>query len=266
VPSFRARYIFENELEDFGLPDATEQKNILSLVETASHMIDEYCGRMDGYGKGSLVFTTYSERLLLQARNRNILRVSFKPMIAIPATTVNLLAASGSIKGVNNYYTGLLANTTVKPDTTLSPIIGCSGRYGYPRRGEANFLGSSYGADPLMMVAAFFGGPPNFVATDVAQIDFDAQTGEIWVPSGLYVSQYTEVVITYNSGFDPSDMPSTIKQACAIIVRNMLARGGGTLGLKSIQGQGMVNMSFSDDIIDQSTQRLLDPHKTVIAY
>lgn len=266
MPSFRARYISETELDYYGLPDSTEQSNILSLIETASHMIDEYCGRMDGYGKGSLVYTTYTERLLMQARNRNILRVSFKPLVVIPASTVNLLAASGSIKGVNNYFTGVLANTVTKPDTSLSPLIGCSGRYGYPRRGEANFMGSSYGADPLMMVAAFFGGPPNFTVIDTGSIDFDAQTGELWIPAGLYLSQYTEIIVVYNSGFNPTDMPENIKEACAIIVRNMLARGGGTLGAKSITGQGMVNVSFSDDVIDSSTQRLLDNHKTVIAY
>jgi hypothetical protein len=234
-------------------------------VDGASTLIDEYCGRTDGNGLGSLVYTTYVERLLLQARGRNIVRVSFKPMAVVTPQVVNTLQASGNVDD-NNFWTGVRANTIVRPDTTLSPILGCSGRYGYPRRGEmAVYPDLNYGMN-LLQVASFFGGPPGFTPIDVTAVDFDVQTGEIWMPAGIYMSQYTEVVLIYNSGYDPTRMPKAIKHACAALVRNMLARGGGTTGLKSIMGQGMVNVTFTDDLIDPTVQRWLQAYQNVIAY
>src|SRR5579864_8796484 len=93
---FQPRFILPGELTQFGLPDSNRQPAILSFVDAASTLIDQHCGRTDGTGQGSLVYTTYIERLLLQARNRNILRVSFKPMVALTDSIVNNLAASAN--------------------------------------------------------------------------------------------------------------------------------------------------------------------------
>lgn len=282
---FQPRYILPNELTQFQLPDANRQPGILTLVDAASTLIDEHCGRTDGTGQGSLVYTTYIERLLLQARNRNILRVSFKPMVALTPSLVNLLTASannvpldkqgnplGTSSGLlttNYFWTGCQANTVAVgnvPGSTVSPIIGCSGRYGYARRSEfAIYPDLNYGMN-LLQVASFFGGPPTFVNIDPSQIDFDVASGEIWVPAGLYLSQYTEIVIVYNSGYDPRFMPRPIKQACAALIRNYLARGGGVTGLRGINSPGVTNVSFSPDLIDTTVERILDPFKNVIAY
>lgn len=263
---FRPCYIFQSELADFGLPDITQQPNIMSLVMGASTLIDDHCGRTDGNGNGSLVYTTYVERLLLQARNRNLLRVMFKPMVTVDVTTVANLQASGALGTVNNYFTGVTANTIARPDATVSPLLGCSGRYGYPRRGEAAIYPDlNYGMN-MLMVAAYFGGPPNFTAIDVTSIDFETQTGELWLPAGLYLSQYTEIIAVYNSGYDPTDMPGAIKDSCAALVRNLLARGGGTTGVKSMSGQGTVNVTFTDDLIDPTIQRWLSKFVNVVAY
>lgn len=285
---FQPRFILPNELSLFALPDANRQPAILSLVDAASELIDVYCGRVDGTGQGSLVYTTYIERLLLQARNRNILRVSFKPMVALSQNYINLVTASANnvplnkqgqpleytLLTTNYYWNGAqAANTPLNtmgaspvPGSTLSPILGCSGRYGYARRSEfAIYPDLNYGMN-LLQVASFFGGPPNFTAIPVASIDFDVASGEIWVPAGIYLSQYTEIVIIYTSGYDPLNMPRAIKHACAALVRNYLSRGGGVTGLRSIQTGGAVNVSFSQDLIDTTIERMLDPYKNVIAY
>jgi hypothetical protein len=123
----------------------------------------------------------------------------------------------------------------------------------------------NYGMNPLM-IASFFGGPPNWTPIDLSMIDFDPQTGEIWVPAGLYLSQYTELVVVYNSGFDPLNMPRAIKQATAMLVRNLLSRGGGTTGLRSITTAGTANISFSPDLIDDHIQNILAPFVNIIAY
>lgn len=193
-------------------------------------------------------------------------------MAVVPASTVNALTASASFntdpdpENVNYFYTGCQPNTVTTTGGTLSSIISCSGRYGYPRRGDqAIYPDLNYGAN-LLQVASFFGGPPPFVAMDASAIDFDTATGECWVPAGLYYGAYTEVIITYNSGFDPNNIPRGIKQGCVGLVKNYLARGGGTYGLKSIQSSGSVNYTFTDDDLDATTTRFLMAYKTVTAY
>lgn len=270
---FRPRYILPSELVSYGLPDPTVQKNILALVDAASIFIDEYCGRTDGNGQGSLVYTTYQERILLQARNRNIFRLTFKPLAVVTVDTQNQLIASAAqvqgndpLEAVNWWYTGVQANTITTSVNTTSPILSASGRYGYPRRGEsAIYPDLNYGMN-LLQVAAYFGGPPNFTFIDPTAIDFDTATGELWVPAGLYMSQYTEVVITYNSGYDPRNMPRAIKQACIGLIKNFLARGGGTFALKSISAAGSVNYTFTDDDVDKTIERYLMNYRTIVAY
>jgi hypothetical protein len=283
---FTPRFILPNELSMYGLPDANRQPAILSLVDAASSLIDTYCGRIDGTGQGSLVYTTYMERLLMQAVNRNIVRLTFKPLVPVSATTVNLLTASANNLPVNpttsnkiagaqqllytNYFwTGCQASTipiTGVPGSTISPILGCSGRYSYARRGAQQIYPDlNYGAN-ILQIAAFFGGPPTWQTVDLTMSDFDISTGEIWIPAGLYLSQYTELVVQYNSGYDPLNMPRAVKQACALLIRNFLSRGGGTTGLRSISTAGTANVSFTPDLIDSTCASLLDPYKTVMAY
>ena len=276
--AFAPRYILPNELSRYGLPDQTDQSNILSLVDAASSLIDQYCGRTDGSGQGSLAYTTYAERILFQARNRNIVRVSFKPIVPLDASVVNNLVASANapltdptgdpLLYTNYFWTGCQASTITTASLGLSPILGASGRYGYGRRSEfAVYPDLNYGMN-LLMVASFFGGPPNWTPIDVSMIDWDnmSQSGEVWVPAGLYMSQYTEMMIIYNSGYDPLNMPPAIKQSCAALVRNFLARAGGTTGVKSLTAAGTVNVMFSDELIDETIQRWLNPYMNIIAY
>jgi hypothetical protein len=259
VGQFQPRYIFESELAQFGLPDTDNQPNIMSLVDGASSLIDEYCGRTDGDGNGSLAFTTYSQRMLLP-EGRNIFRTMFRPLIAVPAQTVADLSASGQ-----NFYTGCQPNVVKMNTGVLTPLIGASGRYGYSRRGSQQvYPDLNYGAN-ILQIASFFGGPPQFTPIDISMADFDNKTGEIWVPAGLYLSQYTEVFITYNAGYDPRDMPKSIKHACAALIRNLLSKGGGTTGMKSFS-VWRVSGQFTEDLIDATVARWLQNYVTVLAY
>ena len=262
MPQFQPQYIFPAELTYYGLPDVDDQPNIMSLVEASSSLIDEYCGRTDGDGNGSLVYTTYSQRMLLP-EGRNIFRTMFRPLVGLSTTLASTLAASGQ-----NYYTGFTPNTSAPPPydgMALTPIIGCSGRYGYSRRGSQQvYPDLNYGAN-ILQIASFFGGPPQFTPIDLTMADVDPITGEIWIPAGLYLSQYTEVFIKYNSGYDPRDMPKSIKHACAALIKNFLSRGGGTTGMKSFS-VWRVSGSFTDDMIDPTVERLLRPYANVLAY
>ena len=265
---FQPRFISEKELISYGLPDITQVPDILTLVDRASTLIDEFCARPDVDGQGSLIYTTYTERLSLPV-GRNIFRVSFRPLAAVDANTVSMLVASGSLPNQpNNFYTGVLPSTypanygRAANSNTLSPIISCSGRYGYARRGQQQVYPDLNYAANVLQIASFFGGPPQFTNIDVASIDVDLKTGECWVPAGLYLSQYTEVLISYTSGFSPWALPRAIKHATASLIRNLLSRGGGATGLKGFQA-GRIHAEFTDDLIDVNIQNMLQAYRTV---
>lgn len=268
VHTFRPRFIPKHELSKFGLPDPTLQPDIISLVERASVMIDEYCARADVDGQGSLAYTTYTERLALPV-GRNIVRTSFRPLVAVDVNTVNNLIASGSDTGAdgteypNYFYTGVQPSTSFRAGSTiLSPIISASGRYGYARRGQQQVYPDLNYAANILQIASFFGGPPQFTIIDVTSIDFDPRTGELWFPAGLYLSQYTEVTVTYNSGFSPTQMPNAVKDSTACLVRNLLSRGGGATGLTGFQA-GRIRAEFTQDLIDTNIQNMLQSYRTV---
>src|SRR5271154_4433237 len=120
VAQFQPRYLQQNELSMFGLPDINDQPNIMNMVEGASTLIDEYCGRTDGDGNGSLVYTTYAQRYLLP-EGRNVFRTMFRPLVGLTPTLASTLAASGQ-----NYYTGFIPNSVQPPpydQVALSPIV-----------------------------------------------------------------------------------------------------------------------------------------------
>jgi hypothetical protein len=262
---YQPQFIAEEDFIKFGLPDVTQQPDIVTVVQRASTFIDEFCARADVDGQGSLAYTTYTERLQPPV-GRNIARVSFRPMVAVDANTVNQLIASGSVDGETNYfYTGVQASTFIRVGANvLSPIISCSGRYGYARRGQTQVYPDLNYAANVLQIASFFGGPPQFTPIDVTSIDFDPRTGECWFPAGLYLSQYTEIAMTYTSGFNPLAMPPAIKHATASLVRNLLSRGGGATGLKGFSA-GRIRAEFTDDLIDVNIQNMLQAYRTARA-
>lgn len=266
---FQPQYILDTELAAFGLPDPTVQGDILSLVQRASSMIDEYCGRTDVDGNGSLVYTTYVERILLPV-GRNIFRTSFRPLVGVSASVEASLSASGQSLPTNYLDTGFSPNTVSSSfgqfgTTALLPFISASGRYGYARRGQQQVYPDLNYAANVLQVASFFGGPPAFTGIDITSMDYDPRTGEVWVPAGLYLAQYTEVVLAYNSGFHPLQLPTAVKQACAMIARNLLIRAGGVTSLKSMRVGVRVLTEFTEQVIDPEVQRMLQPYVTVVA-
>lgn len=266
---FQPQFIQEEDFIDYGLPNSTQQADIVALVQRASTLIDEYCARTDVDGQGSLVYTTYTERIALPV-GRNIFRVSFRPLASVDTNTATLLAASGNMTDVTNYfYTGFIPNTqttgfpsSTVGGSTLTPFISASGRYGYARRGQQQVFPDLNYAANVLQIASFFGGPPQFTGIDITMCDYDARTGEVWVPAGLYLSQYTEVLITYNSGFHPLRLPNAIRHATASLVRNLLSRGGGATGLTSFRA-GQISAGFTDELLDVTIQNMLAAYRTV---
>lgn len=99
----------------------------------------------------------------------------------------------------------------------VARVIGGTGRYGYGRRGG----GAAEQMNDFNLLAAVsqFGGPPLWEvwpANNSAGIDAD--TGQLWVPSGLMMAYYTEVKVRYVAGFQYQNLPAEIKLACAELI------------------------------------------------
>lgn len=263
MPSF----ILPSELQQYGLPLPTQQADIYNLVQLASTLIDTACGRIDGDGNGSLVYTTYTQRTLLSTRNRNVVQLSAKPIVALTQTQIDNyqnMAATGTF---NCYYTGALqaSTSTSFEGVGLVGIVSCSGRYGYTRQDMSVAYPDLWAfINPLNLIT-LFGGPSPWVAIDPSQIDVDIRTGEIWIPAGLQLQRYSEILVTYTSGYPPDNMPPAVKFVCAAIVKNALARGDATTGLMSMNiGRSGAGMSFYEGgLIDPTLDVMLQPYKVV---
>jgi hypothetical protein len=268
---FTPMFILPTELQAYDLPTVDVAPNITALVGMASSAIDEACGRIDGDGNGSLVYTTYVQRLLLQTRNRNLVMLPMRPIAPLTQIAIDALqalAASGmAASGVNYFYTGALANTLNQQNGTLSGIVAASGRYGYSRQDMSIAYPDLFAfINPLNLVT-MFGGPAPWVSIDITNTDYDPRTGEVWVPAGLQLQKYSEILITYNAGFDPTNMPPVVKYVCASMVKNLLAKGAGTTGMTSMSlGRSAMSYAMQPGIIDPMLDQMLAPFKTVRSY
>ena len=263
---FVSSYIFEEELAAYGLPSVSQQCDILNMVSLASTIVDIECGRIDGDGSGSFAYSTVIERVLLPTRNRNLVRVSRKPIVAVSQAVVDELAASGAAAPAsgNYFYTGVVPNTANAFSGGLSGIVAASGRYGYSRQDLAVGYPDMFQMLSPLNLAQLFGGPVPWTTMDVSLIEYDPRTGELWLPVGIQLQKYTEIVITYNTGYDPRAIPRPIKLVTAALVKNALPRGGVT-ALMSMSVQGAANATFTQRLLDPTLEAILTPYKTVRA-
>lgn len=264
---FQPRYIWDFELKDYGLPTQNQLPTIMSMVDAASSFIDSYCGRIDGSGRGSLVYSTYTERELMPV-GRNLCRLSKPPLVAVDSDFVETLASYNlsGWQGVTgpHFWSGMQPNTVVQANGNLSAMISASGRYGYGRRDHQSvYPDLNYGSN-ILMVAGMFGGPPAWTAIDPSAIEYYDDVGEIWVPAGLYMSAYTEIIAVFNAGFNPLAMPPNIKHACAALVRNFITRGGGVTAMTGYTASS-VTVQFSPLLIDPNIEQLLKFYQHVVS-
>jgi hypothetical protein len=161
----------------------------------------------------------------------------------------------------------LIANTINAPFGGLSGLIAASGRYGYTRQDTSLAYPDLFAfINPLNLVT-MFGGPAPWVPMDISNTDYDFKTGECWIPAGLQLQRYSEVWLTYNSGFDPRAIPRGVKWACSALVKNLLAKGGGTTGLSSFSlSRAGANMMMLPEVIDPTIQAMLAPYTNIKTY
>ncbi len=163
-----------------------------------------------------LNITQYSERLRVVSGSRSV-RLSYLPLAPLGSAT--------------------------------SPLISVEGRYSMPRRGEMP-------VSNLMDEANAFSLPGQWTAIDPASVDFDANTGELTLPSNLFGLAYNEVSVTYTAGLVA--IGDDVKAACAQIVRN--AQAMPALNTSKTKIDTMQMQYFSSSLLDKTVQTWLRPY------
>ena len=131
-----------------------------------------------------------------------------------------------------------------------TPFLVVRARHGIPRGPNAMTLAE--------MVAPF-GGPPAWVDLDPTKVDYNAQTGELWLPAGIFGVPFTDVELTYTAGY--AEVPEAVKLACAQIIRNIESHP--TSVVRGAQLDHLQLEYFAGSLLDEDTRRLLAPYVAV---
>lgn len=118
------------------------------------------------------------------------------------------------------------------------------------RRGEWPY------EDMAWEVAAAFGLPGTWTNLNVADLDTTPDTGEIRLSINALSWSFSEIEIVYTAGLDP--LPSTVKVACAQLVKN--AQATPALNVRAGYMDRIRLQYFSDTLLDESVRALLAPY------
>jgi hypothetical protein len=152
------------------------------------------------------------------------------------------------ISGRNTFRLTYLPLCPVAPAT--SAIISARGRYAVPRRGEWPYEEMS------SVIAWTFGLPGLWNGVDPNDMDLFPDTGEVSLPVNALGLSFSEMELVYTAGL--ATFPSTVKTACAQIVRN--AQATPALNVKRGRLDRMYLDYFSDSLVDSTVQELLAPY------
>lgn len=127
-----------------------------------------------------------------------------------------------------------------------TPFVSVRARHGISRGPDAGSLAE---------ILAPFGGPPAWVDLDPARVEYNAATGEIWLPAGILGVPYTDAELIYTAGF--SQVPEAVKLACAQLIRNIESHPAPNVN--SAQLDRLQLEYFAGSLLDEDTRRLLAP-------
>jgi hypothetical protein len=143
-----------------------------------------------------------------------------------------------------------------------SPIVRLlsgMGRYSYGRRSDQ--IAGLGGNVNLLAEMQVFGGAPAWVPFDATQASISVATGEVWIPAGMLLSNYSDVRLRYVAGFPAASIPSGVKQATADIIRFNQEFPDVPGSFKTFAAGGTKLERFSDTVLDADTKSRLEPYR-----
>ena len=144
-------------------------------------------------------------------------------------------------------------NQIILTATPVIKLLTAAGRYAYGRRDRRALNQVNY--DYLAAIAVF-GSPPRFQEIDVNQIEFYGPTGELWLPTGFFLINYTQIQVKYLSGFN--QIPDRVKAAMAEVINAICTKGYSDRKSYSV---GRRSQSFeTPGYVTQTAYMLLEPY------
>jgi hypothetical protein len=138
-------------------------------------------------------------------------------------------------------------------------MLSVLGSYRYGRR--ATQIANLSGDNDLLAMQQTFGGPPAWMPVDVSAVDFDAASGEIWVPSGILLANYSDVRFSYVAGFSQANIPAIIKSATAAAIIGGVNVSDLAGGLKMARAGDTALERFGNTVLDGDTRAQLDTYR-----
>lgn len=137
----------------------------------------------------------------------------------------------------------------VKP---VVQLMRCQGRYSYGRRDRRQINTINY---DYVAALAVFGSPPSYVEIDINQIDVNALTGELWLPTGFFLVSYSEIEVIYHAGY--ANIPRRAIAALIEIINTMQAKG---VSDRTKYDVGQVHRTFANEgFVTKTAMDLLTP-------
>jgi hypothetical protein len=112
----------------------------------------------------------------------------------------------------------------------------------------------------LLSVMSQFGGAPAWSAINTAYADVNQDTGQVWVPPGLLMANYTEVRVNYVAGFSSSGIPDAIKLAAAKII-DAQVKTPLNGNIKLMKAGDTQLERFIDATLDNETRKMLSVYR-----
>jgi hypothetical protein len=138
-------------------------------------------------------------------------------------------------------------------------LISGLGSYRYGRRIDQQ--GGLYADQSILALLQTFGGPPEWIPFDVSGADFNPMTGEVWIPSGIFLAYYSDVRLYYVAGFAQANIPAIIKAATAKIILANINTADLVGGVKRAQAGGSVLERFANTILSDDERSMLDLYR-----
>jgi hypothetical protein len=130
-----------------------------------------------------------------------------------------------------------------------TPLINVQGRYARPRRGEIP-------EGPIFEMVWAFSLPGQWTGIDTSAVDWDSNTGDLFLPGNIVGLPYNEVMVTYTAGL--VTIGDDVKTACAQIVRN--AQSTPALNASRTKIDTMQMQYFSSSLLDETVKTWLRPY------
>lgn len=140
----------------------------------------------------------------------------------------------------------------------IAAILAAQGQFGYSRRGSSINYNNEISLLPLLNT---FSGSPVWQSFTISANSYDSQKARVWINPSIYLSNYTQVRISYIAGWTYRSLPSQIKTAVASIVSsyNFLPDFPVSGRFKKLkQGDTEVEL-WGDTILDTEIKSLLSP-------